>query len=432
MRRIIFLFPLFFLFSACNRQINETDRIYTNVYIHGVAVGGMNRAESEVALAERFTSQLELRTVRYMKNGEIVAEYLFGQFGARFDFTLLIDDALKPRRGVARFFRRELNTSPIFVYNAEKLEDIMKELSQKLDVSPQNAVFYADSAGKISVTPERVGEGINIEVAAAATQEILISLEGGDIELEFAPIPPLYTSAAFDFSPEILGSFHTHIASTGSSPRVRNINRAVDRINNSVVFPGETFSAGTVIAANLPESGYESAIVLVQGKAVEDIGGGVCQVVTTLYNAALHAELAILQRHNHSARVSYVDVGFDATVAGDYFDLKFQNTSPHPILITSRVSGGNLYVQIHGHETREANRKLRFEASTDIIPPEPYREVVDPAIPRGERLVTLESQMGYHVELYKIIYVGGMEIAREKINTSVYKPTRGIIAIGAG
>jgi len=430
-KKLLFVLPIIFLFAACARQ-HEADRIYTNVYIHGVAVGGMNRAEAEAALAERFTAQLEARTVRYLKNGEVLAQYTFADFGAHFDFTAHIDDALIPRRGIARLFRRELNTSPVFVFNAERLEDIVNELSQKLDTSPQNASFYADSSGNISVTPERAGEGVNAELAAAATQALLKSLESGEISLNFAPLAPLYTVADFEFEPKILGSFNTRIASASDAPRVRNINRAAERINNSVIYPGETFSAGAIIASNLPESGYEAALVLVQGQPVEDIGGGVCQVVSTLYIAALHAELAILQRHNHSARVNYVDVGFDATVAGDYFDLKIQNTTPRPILITSYSNRNNLYVRIHGYEQRENNRSLRFEATTEIIPPEPYREVVDPTVPRGTRQITLESQMGYHVELYKIVYIDNIEHTREKINTSVYKPTQGIIAIGAG
>jgi vancomycin resistance protein YoaR len=171
----------------------------------------------------------------------------------------------------------------------------------------------------------------------------------------------------------------------------------------------------------------------VRGKPVEDVGGGVCQVVTTLYNAVLRAELEIIQRHNHSARVGYVDAGFDATVAGDYLDLKFKNNSARPILITSQFENGRLFVKIHGVETRQYGRSLKFEAKQiELIPPSPYREVVDPKIPRGERLVTLESQPGYRFELYKCVFVDGKEIEKIKINTSVYKPLQGIITIGAG
>jgi vancomycin resistance protein YoaR len=114
-------------------------------------------------------------------------------------------------------------------------------------------------------------------------------------------------------------------------------------------------------------------------------------------------------------------------------DLKFKNNTPRPILITSRIENEKLYVEIHGLETRESGRQLRFEVrQVEIIPPEPYREVVDPSVPFGQRQITLESQMGYHVELYKLVLINGVEISQEKINSSVYKPLQGVIAIGAG
>jgi len=128
-----------------------------------------------------------------------------------------------------------------------------------------------------------------------------------------------------------------------------------------------------------------------------------------------------------------VENGFDATVAGDYYDLKFSNNTPYPILIISDMEGGNLRISIYGYETRPTNRNIRFSAKrVEVIRPEPYREVVDPTIPFGERYITLESQLGYHIELHKHIYVDGQEVEVVKINTSIYKPLQGVIAIGAG
>ncbi|MCL1844023.1 MAG: VanW family protein [Defluviitaleaceae bacterium] len=421
----------------------ETDRIYTHVYIHGVAVGGMSGEEAEAALMERFQSGLAARKVIYTMNGAVVAEFEFSEFGARFDFTTLVETALEyshlrglPRR-LRRIFNRtyEINDPPVIAVSAERLEDIMKKLSQTVDVPMQNAAFYEDASagGKIIVKPESAGYGVNTELAARATQSLITGMSDGTIELEIKTVAPLFTTADFNFSPTILGAFETVAGGGGYEPRSRNISRAAGKIHNSIIFPGEVFSAGEKIAAYLPNSGYESATVLVRGEPVEDVGGGVCQVVTTLYNAALRAELEIVQRHNHSARVSYVDLGFDATVAGNYYDLKIKNSTPHPILITSRLENGSLYVRLHGYETREPGRSLRFEVrQVELTPPEPYREIVDPTIPRGERYVTLESQMGYHVELYKHVYINGREVAQIKINTSIYKPLQGVIAIGAG
>jgi len=421
---------------------SEADRIYTNVYIHGVAVGGMNREEAQAALMQRFQTGLDARVVNYYVEGEVVATFTFAEFGVQFDFNRLIDDAMDYshmsgfRRQIARVFgAHEISAPPLFGFSVERLEDNMKTLSQKVDVVPQNATFYEDAntIGKIVIQAEKVGYGVDVQAAAAATREVIHTLSDGNVNLRLIQAAPAYTSATFDFEPKVLGFYETPCLSSGDEPRRRNVIIAAERINNKVIFPNQIFSAGEIIAANNPDIGYETAVVLVDGEPSEDIGGGVCQVVTTLYNAVLRAELEVIQRHNHSARVSYVEIGFDATVAGDYFDLKFRNTTPYPILITSRVQNEKLYVRIYGHETREDGRSLRFEVrKVELIPPEPYREVVDPEIPRGERWITLESQIGYHVELYKIVYMDGNQVEQVKINTSMYKPLQGVIAIGAG
>jgi vancomycin resistance protein YoaR len=416
----------------------NADRIYTDVYIHGQAVGGMSVAEAEAALTARFQTGLGTRKVNYHFNGEVV-EYTFADFDARFDFSALLADALEYSHGRGISLRVErisgeyvIDAPPMFVFSSERMEDVMRQLSERFDVLPQNASFYIEH-GWIDVTEERAGYGVDIVEASHTTREILESLNDGTVELTATEAAPLYTTADFDFEYSVIGSFATAMSGTPDEPRHRNIGRASERIHNIVVYPGEVFSAAALIESNSPESGYETAIVLVDGEPVEDTGGGVCQVVTTLYNAALYAELEIIQRNSHSAPVGYVDMGFDATVAGDYYDLKFINNTPRPILVTSRVSHQRLTIEIHGLETRAHDRGIRFVSRTiETIPPEPYREVVDPSIPRGEKLITLLQQDGYRVELYKYVFVGNDQVGEIQINTSEYRPLQGVIAIGAG
>jgi len=421
------------------RPTSETDRIYTHVYIHGVPVGGMNREEAIAVLMEQFQSRLESRKISYILNNEIKAEFTFAEFGATFDFSALVDTALEYShvgnltRRASRLLGRpyEITHAPQFTFNPECMEDVMMRLSQKLDNQPINASLTLEH-GSFIIKEEQIGSGVDIESAATATREALNRLEDGMVELNVIVIQPSYTVAHFDFQKSSLGHYETPYA-TGDDPRIRNVRRAAERINNQVIYPNQTFSAGAIVAANNPDSGYEAAIVLVRGEPVEDIGGGVCQVVTTLYNAVLLAELEIVQRHNHSARVSYAGLGFDATVAGDYFDLKFKNNTPHPILIVSRTENSMLSVTIYGYESRDPERTIRFEArQMELIQPEPYREMIDPNIPVGEQRVTLESQMGYRIEVFKHVYMYGELVEEIKINESIYKPLQGVIAIGAG
>ena len=424
---------LVFIFSPPN----EADKIYAHIHIHRVPVGGMSREEAEAVLMERFQTGLETQTVQYINNEEIVAAFTFADFGAKLDFSELIDAAFEyspslPVR-ISRWIGRpyEINAPTRHAFDSDRMQDILNQLSSKFDIPPENASF-AKTNGQIEVQPETTGYGVDLEAAALATQKILDSHQSGVIKLIIKTVQPKYTAADFEFPKSILGAFETPVADIGGS-RGRNVQLAASRVNNSVLFPGQVFSAGATIDSNNPSSGYEIAIILVRGNPVEDIGGGVCQVVTTLYNAALLAELEVVQRHNHSARVSYADLGFDATVAGDYFDLKLKNNTEHPLLITSWIAEENLHVEIVGYDNRPTERSIRFIANkTEISTPEPYREYVDATIPRGERLITLESQLGYRVEVHKIVYMNLQEVERVKINTSEYRPLQGIIAIGAG
>jgi len=418
----------------------ETDRIYTQIYIHGVPVGGLTSQEAEAALMERFQPDLENRVVQFSLNGQIVAEFTFADFGAKFDFSEPVQSAIDfssignlPRR-IGRMLGRsyKINNPVKLTINPQRMESIFSGLSREIDRSAQNASFALNNEN-IVIVPESVGQAIDIQAAILATHHVLNSLVSGVVELAVQITQPMYTRADFEFDVSILGSFQTKYTGIDSDSRIYNVRLAANKINNHVLYPGDVFSASTLIGAHRPNSGYKSAIVLVRGQPVEDIGGGVCQVVSTLYNAALAAELHIVQRHNHSAPVSYVENGFDATVAGDYYDLKFKNNTPYPILITSQMSSGSLQISIHGHESRPANRSIRFSAKPiETIKPEPYREVVDSSIPMGESYVTLQSQLGYHIELHKHIYIDGKEIEVVKINTSIYKPLQGVIAIGAG
>ena len=415
------------------------NKIFANTYIHGVPVGGLLPIEAEATLMEHFQQAFENQRIQYKLDGEVVAEFSFASFGASLEFGRLVQEAghssrlRNVSRRVSGLFGQSHNidTMPNFVIVPERVQSVFSTLSRDVNIEPKNAGLKLED-GKIVVIAEKYGHSLDIEAVALSTQQILATLEGGAVEIATREISPEHKTSEFEFVVSVLGAFRTRYSGYDGCPRLHNVRLAAERINNHTIFPGEVFSAGEHIAANLPNSGYKPAVVLVRGEPVEDVGGGVCQVVSTLYNAVLAAELTIVQRHNHSAPVSYVEKGFDATVAGDYFDLKFENNTEHPILVVSQMKNGELYITIHGFESRPPERSIRFSAyRTEIMQPAAYREIVDATVPRGQRQVILESQMGYSVELRKHIYIDGQEVEVVKINTSVYKPLQGVIAIGA-
>jgi len=418
----------------------QAGRLYSNMYIHGVAVGGLTLSEAEAALMQNFQPGVDERTINFTHEGQMIAQLNYKELGIRLDFSPPLEAARDygskrnlPAR-IARLMGRphKITEPPTLRFSQATIDARLQSVADILQTSPTDAGFaYED--GKINIKPEATGRAVDMESAARELGNLILSLSQGTIEMQTAYMPPRYTTESLQFTVSELGMFSTAVATGQEDPRVRNILRASERIHNQMLYPGDVFSASALMGAHLPGSGYEAAIVLVRGEPTQDIGGGICQVVTTLYNAVLMAELTVVQRHNHSVRVSYADYGFDATIAGDYYDLKFKNNTQHPILITSRLQASGLQVSIHGYETRPPNRTVQFSSRrVDVIPPDPYKEVVDANLPPGERIVTLESQMGYRFEVFKHIYVDGQEVERIKVNTSAYRPMQGIVSVGQG
>jgi vancomycin resistance protein YoaR len=406
--------------------------------VHGVPVGGLTPEEAEEALAARFQPELAALRIRYALEDEQAAERGYGDFGARFDFGEVVAEARlysRPRnlrRSVTQLMGRphEINKSPIFRFDPARVEEEIREIADKLHRPPINARL-AQENGRIIVLPETHGRAVNTAEAAEATISLLSQLGEGTVELTARVLPPRYTQKDLNFTVSPLGEYTTPHSGDFDDPRIRNIQKAANRIHNRVLFPGDVFSAGTVIGAYLPDSGYEAALVLINGEPADDIGGGVCQVATTLYNAVLRAELTVVQRHNHSVRVSYTDYGFDATLAGDWFDLKFRNDTPHPVLITADMSGGSLRIALHGFETRPSGRTVRFTSErVNVTSPQPYKEVADDGLAPGERVIMLEAVLGYTYEVFKHIYMNGNETERVRVNTSTYRPLQGVIHVG--
>ncbi|MDR1664205.1 MAG: VanW family protein [Clostridiales bacterium] len=155
----------------------------------------------------------------------------------------------------------------------------------------------------------------------------------------------LTVSAAEDMNGQVLGSFSTNF-NEKEKRRAHNIRLASDSINQCVVQPGETFSYNETVGPTSRKNGYKLSTIFVKGEKEEGYGGGVCQVSSTLYNAAANAGMVIVERHDHSRPVPYVEAGKDAATSYGGIDFKFQNNQPFSVMINSRVEGGEISVSI--------------------------------------------------------------------------------------
>lgn len=221
-----------------------------------------------------------------------------------------------------------------------ELREVVEEMAireQKLPVEPsidkQTAAIISEKSGVII----DVEQSVNRTLAAA---------EGEQIKLLRLEVKPRYKKESLEQVKQCLGSYATGFH--GSGERYKNISTACFSINHTILWPGQVFSFNETTGPRTPERGYLPAPVIMGGSFGMDYGGGVCQVSSTLYNAALKAHLPIVERHAHSKPIHYVPPGKDATVSYGDQDLRFRNNRAGPLIIKASMYRGRISAEIWG------------------------------------------------------------------------------------
>ena len=223
------------------------------------------------------------------------------------------------------------------------------------------------------------------------------NLEEYKIALDYTIPEITVNDLGMEAFPDLLSSFSTKY-NTSNKDRTTNLRLASNKINGTVIMPGETFSYNKVVGKRTIAAGYKEADIYQDGQVVSGLGGGICQVTTTLYNAVIDANLSIVSRRNHMFVPSYANPGNDATVAWGSTDFKFKNDRDYPIKIESSVNGGIANVKIYGLKTGEEYDSIRIESKT-----------------------IKSTNTSLVVDAYKVYRKNGEVVKREKISRDTYK-----------
>ncbi|HLR79447.1 MAG TPA: VanW family protein [Bacillota bacterium] len=245
-----------------------------------------------------------------------------------------------------------LDASSLFV-DPTKLKHIMDRLDEQVYEKPMDATI--NKQGKI--VPEKPGYKLD---RSAFKQKFYTLFYNGTKKKMTVPKRKVYPRVDSELLAEIrskeIGYYVTHY-NENNKQRSHNIQLATSSINNHVIFPGEKFSFNKIVGKRTKEKGYKRAPVIVKGELTEDIGGGICQVSSTLFNAVNLDGIQMVERYSHSRQVPYVPPGKDATVSWWGPDFVFKNVYNHPILIRAKASRGKVHVQIFSSEAVEKQDK---------------------------------------------------------------------------
>ena len=228
-------------------------------------------------------------------------------------------------------------------------------LAAEHTIAPVDAILNETD---YTITPEVLGYGFDPEALKALVEA---AGEGETVTLSFGYLPAALTWEAIDATlfQDVLGSVSTN--HTNDSNRNTNLKLACRALNGKLVRPGETFSYNKTLGERTAEKGYKAAGAYAGNKTVQTIGGGICQVSSSLYYACLKADLEIVDRTAHGFTVSYMPLGMDATVSWGTLDFKFKNNTEYPIRIEAWVSGGQVHVKLIGTDTKDYYVKMTYE-----------------------------------------------------------------------
>ncbi len=234
--------------------------------------------------------------------------------------------------------------------SVEQIIDILKKYSKKTDIEPKNAFFDKE---KWSVEPERNGRKLNID----KTIDLIIHSQSGEkLNPIVEDVKPDITSDTIKKNMIEIGSFSTEILDD-QKYRVSNLELAGEYIDEIQIMPKEEFSFNGTLGKRTKDKGYKKAPIIINTKKGPKkgygVGGGICQISTTLYNAALEADLNITERHPHSKDVGYIEKGHDATVVYGGADLKFVNNRANPIIIKASVTSEKVTVKLFEIKDKE-------------------------------------------------------------------------------
>ena len=213
--------------------------------------------------------------------------------------------------------------------------------------------------------------------------------------------------------------------------RTTNLKLASQKINGTVLLPGEEFSYNKVVGERTIAAGYKEASVYSNGQVVNGLGGGICQISSTLYNAVIMANLEVTDRRNHQFVAPYVPVGQDATVVYGSQDFKFVNTRKYPIRIEATVSNGIATISIWGIK-ENPEYDVSFETKTIATTRYTTQYIDDPNLPVGQQVVVQGGSNGRKVETYKVVKLNGQIVSKTLLSKDTYNPMKKIVRVGTG
>lgn len=444
----VLLAGLCLAFSGMAYAQEETDGdvMVSGVFIGDMDVSGMTVEEVRTAVESRMEA-LENTMIRLSFNGDEM-DISMRELGFEWKNPGVIDQAAQLGKS-GNILERYKATSSIenenavfdldYTWQESKLRTILQREAEERKTEPVEATIVRDRKAKEFVITESV-TGITVDVTATLKRvkdAIEESWTGEDIVLDAAVevVEPKLTTEMAESVQDILGEYKTPF-NPNESNRSANLRVGCSYLDGVLLMPGDSLSFFDYVYPITASRGYHNATTYQGGRYVDAIGGGICQISTTCYNAVLLAELEVLERSAHSMTVSYVDPGLDSGQAYPSRNLNFRNNTDYPVYVEAYASGGTLYIGLWGKETRPANRTVKYYSRYSEewvyggVPSISY----DPNLPYGYYQETQHEYPKVSAMAYKRVIVDGEVVSDEPLydEWDHYRATPTYAVVGTG
>ncbi|MFT5875669.1 MAG: vancomycin resistance protein YoaR [Clostridium sp.] len=419
-------------------KVNHWDSlILPMVKIEDEDLTGKTKEEAQKIIVDKYPSLVIKKKLDIVSDGK---KYTldYSKIDGKCKIDEAIEKAISYGRDMSMFQKYKAISNPglkqiriTFEYNDEIVDQMLAKITKDINKEPVDATIKMGSNGELSITKEVAGKQLEVDKLKS---DIKSKINGTLLAATISIVAPVsevnskVTETALKAIDTRISSYSTNFGSSASG-RATNIDLSTKSIDGTILMPGDVFSFNGVVGERTAARGYQTAGVIIGDKLEQGLGGGICQVSSTLYNAILSTEIVSVERIHHTISSRYIPKGQDATVDYGNLDYKFKNTYKYPIYIQGIIDSRNLQFNIYSNSTLT---KRTYEIANEVLEvTEAKTETIqDPTKYEGEQEIIKVGYAGFKVKVTRKTYKDGKLIGTKIINNDTFHVINGIVKVG--
>lgn len=434
---IVVSFMLFCGFVGVTELLNN-DVFAKGVFIDGINVSGLNLDEGRQAVEENAAQQLSQIHVTLNYNGN-TRQLDAGELGISFNteemvtqaynYNKLQSDTVEQRFDKTSYLSGGVNFESERIIDQARLRATVDDFASQFIAPAVDASASFDKVSSIfAYTEEQSGTEVDADQLFNDILSAIGQQDSTSLQVVSKEVPPVVTADDLERNTVLISSFET--TAEFNANRNMNISLIASAVDGLEIKPGETLSLNETTGQRTEEKGYKPASAISDGILVDQVGGGICQLAGTLYNAALLTDLEIVERVNHTWPSVYLPVGQDSTLNWNDKDLKIRNNSDHSVYISAKFKDQKLTVSLYGQPLPDGKSIKVENKIIKEIKPGATEVLYSNKLPIGTTQTVRKARTGYQVEVYRVYYQDGVEVERELVSKDSYPALNKIVLKG--